>query len=302
MATQVVKYCTCEKLTCSTCLPAGIKLCVPGALTESGYGFLDATVTVEELYKVSCNQVNYRYTFTYEGLDLADPEVPLAATQITGVICESCWTSWVEQYVGEIFQEHIYDSDIIYSEDAFQIRPDTILGDNTKTIGILSGNNDDPASGAYLFLAGNESPSNGQVQLSAGNASDGHIYLVTNFITGRVRMFITNLERWLFDENGALRNNATNGGDIIFAKATTGIQLQSGANGRAGTFTMNGAAAVVVGNTSLAAGDTIEIFRDTPAGTPGAFNLTARTDGVSFTVTGTALDTSGMRYILTRVN
>lgn len=88
---------------------------------------------------------------------------------------------------------------------------------------------------------------------------------------------------------------------IAFANATDGITYKSGANGRVGTFTLNGATPVTVNNTSLAAGDLIEIFRDTPAGTPGVWHLTARTNGTSFAVTGTALDTSGMTYKLTRV-
>jgi len=88
---------------------------------------------------------------------------------------------------------------------------------------------------------------------------------------------------------------------VIFSAATAGIQLKSGANGRTGTFTLNGATPVVVNNTSLAAGDQIVITRDVPAGTPGVWNLTARTDGASFAVTGTALDTSVMRYSLIRI-
>ena len=90
--------------------------------------------------------------------------------------------------------------------------------------------------------------------------------------------------------------------NLVFSVATQGVQLQSGANGRTGTFTMNGATPVVVSNSSLAAGDQIIITRDTPDGTPGAFNLTTRTNGTSFAVTGTASDTSGMRYTLVRIN
>lgn len=94
----------------------------------------------------------------------------------------------------------------------------------------------------------------------------------------------------------------TAAGNLIFSALASGIQLQSGANGRTGTFTANGATPVVVGNTSLAAGDMIIVSRDTPAGTPGAWNITARTNGTSFTFTGTASDTSGFRYWLVRVN
>jgi len=112
----------------------------------------------------------------------------------------------------------------------------------------------------------------------------------------------TLLQRWRVNAAGNLNNDATNGGSIAFTKATTGIELQSGANGRTGTFTINGATPVTVNNTSLAAGDQIIITRDTPAGTPGAFNLTTRTNGASFVVTGTASDTSGMRYSLVRIN
>lgn len=84
--------------------------------------------------------------------------------------------------------------------------------------------------------------------------------------------------------------------------ATAGIQLLAGSNGRTGTFTLNGATPVVISNTSLTANDQIIITRDTIGGTPLDFHLTARTNGTGFSVTGTATDTSGMRYSLIRIN
>lgn len=156
--------------------------------------------------------------------------------------------------------------------------------------------------GAYLGLGGNEAATTGIAALVAGNAAGSHIFLQCSGSAARIRMYTLSLERWRLDEGGDLTSLATNGGNLIFAIATKGIQLQSGANGRTGTFTANGATPVVVSNTSLAAGDQIIITRDTIGGTPGAWNLTARTNGASFGFTGTASDTSVFRYTLVRIN
>jgi hypothetical protein len=62
--------------------------------------------------------------------------------------------------------------------------------------------------------------------------------------------------------------------------------VPSGSNSRIGTFTLTGATDVVVANTLVT------------ANTPGAFGVESRVAGTSFTVYGTASDTSPCQYVL----
>lgn len=87
-----------------------------------------------------------------------------------------------------------------------------------------------------------------------------------------------------------LTGNVT-GADVLGSVA-------SGANQRTGTFTLNGATAVVVANTLVTASTHIFISVHTQAGTPAFSRVSARSAGVSFSVLGTAGDTSLMSYLL----
>jgi hypothetical protein len=133
----------------------------------------------------------------------------------------------------------------------------------------------------------------GILKLSAANNT------VLNAVTGQALQFtINSVVAGYFDSSLNFRMDGTNGGDIAFDRVGKGLRLKQGSNGRTGTFVVNGATPVVVGNTNLAAGDVILFQRDVIGGTPGNMQITARTNGTSFTITGTAADTSTMRYIL----
>jgi len=77
-----------------------------------------------------------------------------------------------------------------------------------------------------------------------------------------------------------------------------GYAVKEGANARMGTLTLTGATPVVVPNTSVTANTRIMAFTNAPGGTPGHFWVSARTPGTSFSVTGTAGDTSTVAWIL----
>lgn len=295
MTTQSVTYCTRIKLDC--CPITEVVLCVPTVVTVSGLGFIDASLTVFEVSGLSCSNSSYQYTFEYDDAQLISPGTPLTGVEISGVICSDCLTRWIED------RQIVTSSDLIFTQTIFRIRPQDIVSENSRIFIDSSGQNSN-TGGALISVSANQAGggNNGNIGLISGDASNAHITLTASASNGFVNVQVAALETWRFNASGQILQEAINGSDIVFTKATTAIQLQSGANGRTGTFSMNGAAAVVVANTSLAAGDQIFISRDTPAGTPGAFNLTARTNGVSFTVTGTALDTSGMRYTLIRIN
>ena len=77
-----------------------------------------------------------------------------------------------------------------------------------------------------------------------------------------------------------------------------GFAIKEGANARMGTLTLTGATPVVVPNTSVTATTRIFLTANAPGGTPGHFWVSARTAGTSFSVTGTAGDTSLVAFEL----
>lgn len=99
---------------------------------------------------------------------------------------------------------------------------------------------------------------------------------------------------WSFNSTGQLVQDATNGGDIILNKAGTKLNYKTGgAAATAGTFTCNGATNVTINTTSIATTSIVVISLNTVGGTVGAIpKVTTITAGTSFTVAGTASDTS----------
>lgn len=174
---------------------------------------------------------------------------------------------------------------------------------DTNRLQLYGGSGASNSNGASLNLNGNTfSGAGGNVDLSTSTAAASTITFRAQGSSGSIIQRTNNVVVWTTGSTGNFTNDATNGGSIIFAKATTGVQLQSGANGRTGTFTLNGATPVTISNTSLVAGDMIILARDTIGGTPLAFQLTSRTNATGFQVTGTATDTSPCRYWLVTVN
>jgi hypothetical protein len=100
-------------------------------------------------------------------------------------------------------------------------------------------------------------------------------------------------------------SSITNSGNFTETGVGSGfVQKQSATGaGRAGTFTLNGATTVTVTNTTVAVTDFIGISMNTAAGTIGAFpKITAIQPGASFTILGTASDTSVYNYSMFGVN
>lgn len=105
-----------------------------------------------------------------------------------------------------------------------------------------------------------------------------------------------------FFRDGSTRLHTTNTllteGDLQCDVVGRGLIVREGTNARMGTLTLNGATPVVVANTSVTASTRIFLTANAPGGTPGHFWVSARTAGTSFSVTGTAGDTSTVAYLL----
>lgn len=230
------------------------------------------------------------------GLDLGDAAVPFRKLYVAEEID-----------VGTLIPDEITFSEAAaLNPSGARIMVDTVTGND---VGYLvfgaAGGSTTSARTANMTLYGIDAPTNpGQADFGSARLAGAQVIIegrggIINFRTPDV-VGQSQRERFRIDINGDLLSEATYGGNLIFQRPTSGIVFASGANGRIGTFTLTGATPVVVPNTSLAASDQIILSRDTIGGTPGPFELTSRTNGTSFTVTGTAGDTSTVRYILVR--
>lgn len=85
---------------------------------------------------------------------------------------------------------------------------------------------------------------------------------------------------------------------LVAGTAGGGLAIAEGANARSGRLVLNGATPVVVPNTSVTADTEIQLTHNIPGGTPAFAWVSARNPGVSFTVTGTAGDTSTVAFFL----
>lgn len=92
--------------------------------------------------------------------------------------------------------------------------------------------------------------------------------------------------------------SAVNGltGNITGADVLAGVP--TGTNKRTGTLVLTGATPVVVPNTLVTATSHIFLGVRTVGGTPAFSWVSARSAGVSFSVTGTAADTSTLNYLI----
>ncbi len=101
------------------------------------------------------------------------------------------------------------------------------------------------------------------------------------------------------DAAQSFTGDQTFAGNTIFSVAASGTTLKRGANGRCGTFVLNGSTPVTVGNTSIAITDAIIFSLNTIGGVVGVYPTIATiTAGSGFTVAGTAADVSTYNYAI----
>lgn len=87
-------------------------------------------------------------------------------------------------------------------------------------------------------------------------------------------------------------------GPLAVMKDGAGLQVKEGANACMGTLTLNGATPVVVNTTAVTANSRIFLTTNAPGGVPAFYWVSARTAGTSFSVTGTAGDTSTVAWMI----
>jgi len=108
-----VLWSSCSKLSCASSSSPSVILCLsdtglvqsPACPDETPESFAFTTIeaTLTKFWRDnngSCN-ASYRYLFQYDENDLVDPETPLTTAQIVGAFCKGCFTTWIEEAVGD---------------------------------------------------------------------------------------------------------------------------------------------------------------------------------------------------------
>jgi hypothetical protein len=87
-------------------------------------------------------------------------------------------------------------------------------------------------------------------------------------------------------------------GDLTMTVIGRGLRVKEGTNARMGLITLTGATPVVVATTKVTANSRIFLTAQATGGTPAYHWVSTRTAGTSFSVTGTAGDTSTVAWLL----
>lgn len=130
--------------------------------------------------------------------------------------------------------------------------------------------------------------------------------LVTNDTFDRFRVLASGAHEWGAGSGArdtGLSRGAANRLDVTtanlrIATAGRGLQVAEGSNAKMGTLTLNGATPVVVSTTAVTANSRIFLTTNTVGGTPGFHWVSDRTADTSFSVTGTAGDTSVVAWLI----
>lgn len=183
--------------------------------------------------------------------------------------------------------------------------PVTVTGNETVN-GVLAVNSAQAVSGVV------------QITNTADNASDGTIHMEQFDAASRalgVRVTGEAQQRFLLGTDGSMgwgpgsaaRDaflsrtavgvlSATGGTSLSVATAGNGLAVAEGLNAKQGTAVL-AAGTAVVANTSVTANSRIFLTAQVPGGTVGAPYVSARSAGVSFTITSTSnTDTSTVAY------
>lgn len=90
-----VNYTSSECLSCSTC-GGEVIICIDATKTASGVPYITGVLASWDSQVSTCGNYIYIYGVTYDEAQLADPNTDLVETDIHGILCKGCLTSYIE--------------------------------------------------------------------------------------------------------------------------------------------------------------------------------------------------------------
>lgn len=95
---KTVIYKSTGRLECQC--DSEVILCIDDSLTASGAPFIEATLVSTTFTTNACLEAVNNYHIDYDENNLADPTYSLKNTDINGIVCRGCLTSYIDYYVG----------------------------------------------------------------------------------------------------------------------------------------------------------------------------------------------------------
>lgn len=103
LMSKSVVFSQCGRIACAGNSSPAVILCLSDAdlLADNDCGRTTIAGVLTNVYKdTSCNTTQYwRYVVSYDETLLANPLVALTSSQVTGIFCKSCLTTWVEDEI-----------------------------------------------------------------------------------------------------------------------------------------------------------------------------------------------------------
>lgn len=101
MTIRYVDYCSFTKLPCAWGQIKEIILCLQSFDLVAAPGKSTIEALICQVYKTSDSCLNplWHYTFSYDSELLENPTIPLATSDIIGVFCKDCFTTWIEESI-----------------------------------------------------------------------------------------------------------------------------------------------------------------------------------------------------------
>jgi hypothetical protein len=129
--------------------------------------------------------------------------------------------------------------------------------------------------------------------VSTSNSGTGSARDLALYSAAALQLHSGNTQRWVISTTPGMLTGQTIGSTVA---------IKSGANAKAGTFTLSSGAATV-SNTSVTANSVVQFTIKTSSGTPdGTTHVSSTSVGTSFTVAGNAGDNSTYNYVILEVN
>lgn len=161
----------------------------------------------------------------------------------------------------------------LYAAGAVLAAPTSDGSDNTGLI-IAGGGASSTARGAFVRVYGNEASSaEGFAEISAGDTASGNssIRFATPGANGVVEILQGGNSRWVFQADGDLAQNGTNGGNLLFSKNETGVAVtvddsEFAAGTTQGTATALVTTATRVTSSIAASADGVRLSGNIPVG------------------------------------
>lgn len=96
MTTQNVTYRSSVPYSCRCEEDADVVICVDSTLTASGAPYIEGVLASFAETADVCGNTTFAYYLEYDDADLATPSVLLTSTQVEGLVCKGCLTSFIE--------------------------------------------------------------------------------------------------------------------------------------------------------------------------------------------------------------